>query len=239
MTARISLAQQIALLSETAPTDFDPEDINHNNAPSDDEQQEITSIGAREHYINVGPSTLRQINQASVSDPKYDGKRVSRKQLLEDEDEEVLSGGQGSDGEPPEGSESEEEGEEEEGQDEESDSPEGDGGEDGIAVPSRVRFAVPESPSRSGSPAPRKSSKRPPEGLPEDSENQDLTSTLRATREQDRKKGKAVAQQISLWDTLLDARIRLQKAASAVNRLPAAQNSEDNQKCVFFLDHWT
>lgn len=68
----ISLAQQIALLSEAAPTgtfttlyvdhpsademmiDFDPEDIQQNNAPSEDESGDENINAAREHYVDVG-----------------------------------------------------------------------------------------------------------------------------------------------------------------------------------------
>ncbi|KAF8557735.1 TRAUB-domain-containing protein [Imleria badia] len=50
--------------------------------------------------------------------------------------------------------------------------------------------------------------------------NDDLSSSLYKTREEDRKKGKAISRQTALWDSLLDARIRLQKSVAAGNRLP-------------------
>ncbi|KDQ06298.1 hypothetical protein BOTBODRAFT_39679 [Botryobasidium botryosum FD-172 SS1] len=59
----------------------------------------------------------------------------------------------------------------------------------------------------------------------------ELTSTLKRTRDEDRLKGQAVARQLSLWDTLLDARIRLQKSVTAANRLPAPT------KISAYLDH--
>lgn len=48
----------------------------------------------------------------------------------------------------------------------------------------------------------------------------DLSSSLKRSREQDRKKGAAVAQQLSIWNSLLNARIRLHKSVTAANRLP-------------------
>ena len=66
--------------------------------------------------------------------------------------------------------------------------------DDDLSAPSRVRFAEP-SPSPEA-PPPRKSVKRTSQELEEGKEDNDLASTLRATRESDRKKGKAVAQQI-------------------------------------------
>ncbi|KAF9462949.1 apoptosis-antagonizing transcription factor [Collybia nuda] len=58
----------------------------------------------------------------------------------------------------------------------------------------------------------------PPATTPEPVE--DLSLTLRVKRDEDRTKGKAVARQIAIWDTLLDARIRLQKTVTAANKLP-------------------
>ncbi|PIL25047.1 hypothetical protein GSI_12936 [Ganoderma sinense ZZ0214-1] len=57
----------------------------------------------------------------------------------------------------------------------------------------------------------------PPEG--------DFASNLRASHEADKRKGKAVSRQIALWDTLLDARIQLQKAMIAANRFPLSDKT--------------
>lgn len=48
----------------------------------------------------------------------------------------------------------------------------------------------------------------------------DLTAALKRSRQADRDKGRAIIQQRVLWDSLLEARIRLQKAATGSNRLP-------------------
>lgn len=132
------------------------------------------------------PSTLRQINQASISDPKYDGRRVSRRQLVdnEDEDEDISSQDDGSDEELPEGSESggdEDEDEDENKLDEDDD-------DDEFSAPSRVRFVDPTPPS--DVPPPRKPTKRPLKESDQQKGNQDLASTLRATRNWTARKGK-------------------------------------------------
>ncbi|KAK7056217.1 rRNA-processing protein bfr2 [Paramarasmius palmivorus] len=153
-------------------------------------------IGARDHYIDVGPSTLRKM-QDNISDPKYDGVKTSRKALLEDDFSEGT--------EDVEGEDEEDEGSDEQGlhygngkldsdEDEPSESEdEGEGsGHEKVDV-----HTVPEPNT--------------------------LSATLREKRDEDRRKGAAVSRQISIWDTLLDARIRLQKSAIAANRLPASQ----------------
>jgi protein AATF/BFR2 len=121
------------------------------------------------------PSNLRK-SLESISDPKYEGVRTTRDQLLNDTDgDSVLT--------------------------DESDVEQY---QDGDRIP---EIPVPE------------------------------PSTTLSNRQEDRKKGKAVARQIvcrssfslhidficidqAVWDTLLDARIRLQKAVTASNILP-------------------
>ncbi|THG97180.1 hypothetical protein EW026_g4771 [Hermanssonia centrifuga] len=213
MSARLSLAQQIALLSEAAPTDFDPEDINP-AAPQSDDESNDANPAATEHYVDVGPSTLRQLNH-SLSDPKYTGRRVSRKQLEEDEEDEDIPSEAGNDELPEESGSEEEENEED---------TDGEGSEDERNGSSRI---APQATYRmSEIVLPPKPSKRRGEEPTDEGESPDLASSLRATREQDRKKGKAVTHQMSLWDSLLDARIRLQKTASAANRLPLTSTNQ-------------
>ncbi|KAJ6485903.1 apoptosis antagonizing transcription factor-domain-containing protein [Mycena sanguinolenta] len=195
MSVRLSLAEQIAQLQEAAPVDFDPEDTLAGVEPAEDLPETTT---AREHYVDVGPSTLRKLQ--SIADPKYAAVKTSRKQLMED------SEGEPSDLEEnyPQG-EAAESGEEREDQD------------DDESIPSQ---SEPDS-EEPHAPAP------PPHKPPRDSDPEpvdDLTSTLRKTRDEDRKKGKAVSQQIALWETLLDARIRLQKSVVGANRLPSSSH---------------
>ena len=135
------------------------------------------------------------MNQSSISDPKYDGKRISRRQLLEDNvDEDIPSSSEDSGDDVPERSGSEDEDEDDdEDHSEVSDQNDDEGGDED--VPSRVKLRVrPVQLEPSG----RRKPAKPPQNddKPTEFENQDIASALRATREQDRKKGKAVAQQI-------------------------------------------
>lgn len=149
------------------------------------------------------PSDLRK-SRDTVSDPKYDGVRISRKELLEDDDENSSENQPSDDEDPPEPSSDEEQ-----------------GSDDVQNAPEALNL----SPS-----SPRVTTTAPHED--------DLSSSLKRVREEERKKGKAVArQQVSraiflsivglqtyfpqgIFDTLVDARIRLQKCLSAVNCLP-------------------
>ncbi|PCH44385.1 TRAUB-domain-containing protein [Wolfiporia cocos MD-104 SS10] len=199
--SRISLAQQLAELSEAAPVDLDPEDVQAGVYPEDDAA--IDQSAAREHYVDVAPSAIRKLHE-SVSDPKYDGVRTTRKQLLEESDGEEEEDLQEGDSAP---SNSESEGEQSDSQegDEEFHSDEGD--KSGHANP------PPDIPSDRQFTEER--------NVAEEAPNDDLAATLRKTRDEDRQKGKAVARQIALWDTLLDARIQMQKVVTAANRLPS------------------
>ncbi len=143
-------------------------------------------LGPFAHLVLCRPSTLRQLNH-SLSDPKYTGRRVSRKQLEEDEeDEDIPSGSEAGNDELPEESGSEEEENEEE--------TDGEGSEDERNGSSRI---APQATYRmSEIVLPPKPSKRRGEEPTDEGESPDLASSLRATREQDRKKGKAVTHQM-------------------------------------------
>ena len=119
-------------------------------------------------------------NQQSISDPKYAGTRVSRKDLDHlDEDEEIES---------DEADEDEEEEEEEIDEEAESDEEE----EHDASEHEDADGDLPQAEPPQSKPTPSKTRDEPAQ----QEQSSDLASTLRATREQDRKKGKAVARQI-------------------------------------------
>lgn len=165
--------------------DLDPEDAAVVGARTEDEEP---SNAGREHYIEVGPSALRKIHD-SVSDPKYDGVRISRTELENSDSDHTNA--ESSDDVPdpaltPVTSE-DEESQHEDAIDEDSEhSP----------VLTRHRQAVQSAPLNSG-PAPHPQ--------PED----ELSSALKRTREEERKKGKAVSRQMvriaSVSSALLDS----------------------------------
>ncbi|EKM81940.1 hypothetical protein AGABI1DRAFT_70492 [Agaricus bisporus var. burnettii JB137-S8] len=210
--ARLSLAQQLAQLDEPAPVDYDPEDLTGHERQSDDEGRAATSAG-REHYFEVGPSTLRK-SRDSIADPKYEGVKTSRRKLMESEDEEDniedqdeessddderIQGEQGWDDEIP--SDSEQEGDQQESE---------------IEAAGEERIAA-----RSGE---RKKEDEP-------TQVDHLSNVLRKTREEDLKKGKALVRQLNIWDALLDARIRLQKAVTTVNKIASSRTLSESQEC--------
>ncbi|KAH0836571.1 apoptosis-antagonizing transcription factor [Lanmaoa asiatica] len=167
-------------------SNFDPEDVQVTGIdPGPDIEIVADNSAARAHYFDVGPSSLRKPHE-SLSGPKYDGAKTSRKLMLDESD----------DSESDSTSEDAESGTETHTFDHET--------EGKREVDTRtITDASTEHPSVS-------------------EQNSDLSSSLRNIREEDRKKGKAVSRQIALWDSLLDARIRLQKSVTAGNRLPPA-----------------
>ncbi|KZV68978.1 TRAUB-domain-containing protein [Peniophora sp. CONT] len=190
---RQTLAQQLAEFDEPAPKDVDPED----ERPAA-EGEPLLEDHAREHYLDVGPSALRKLADG-ISDSKYEGQRTSRAQLAMESDEES-------------GLEEDEDEDEEMGipardlsDDEQDDDEEEESEEEEVNEP----------PKRNAPPK-RKQTE-------EDAQADDLSTALRQKRDEDRSKGKAVSRQLTLWDSLLDARIRLQKSVQAANRLPPTQ----------------
>ncbi|TFK25599.1 TRAUB-domain-containing protein [Coprinopsis marcescibilis] len=206
--ARLTLAEQLAQVDDAAPVDFDPEALDTNNEAGGTTED---LVAAREHYVDVGPSELRRL-QGGLSGPQYEGKRISRKDLLELEEQ----------GQSEDSYDGESESEEEFGgigtESDESDAnvePDESGGQDSQSSEEESEdddkdefMTPPESTPSLKRPA---SQQEPPK---------DLTSTLQQARDADKKKGKAVARQIALWDTLLDSRIQIQKAVVAANKLP-------------------
>ncbi|KAF9578295.1 hypothetical protein BGW38_005989, partial [Lunasporangiospora selenospora] len=105
-----SLAEKLAELSTATPKDYDPENLDDtfqashagdSDAGSDDEDNDNELTG-REHYVAMGKSQLRS-KQFLMDDPKYKGKKSSRKAALdmededEDEDEEMEAAGEDDD----------------------------------------------------------------------------------------------------------------------------------------------
>ncbi|KAK3839095.1 MAG: apoptosis-antagonizing transcription factor [Linnemannia elongata] len=259
-----SLAEQLAELSTTTPKDYDPEDMggdslqSKHNADSDmgsDDDGDNENAG-REHYVNVGKSQLRS-KQFLMDDPKYKGKKSSRKAALgfasdedeeeddeeemefnededddeedeEDQDEEMVSDEDdlddgedlmgrfdrdGSDDEN-ENDDDEEEEEEEEGdddeedsQDEDDDSEDGEDEEDGYGDLTASGIT--------------ETSKEMQEELQKiQQEETELLKSMTKSVTDDVEKGIHVKAQMTLWETLLDTRIRLQKSVSLINTFP-------------------
>ncbi|KAH9004658.1 apoptosis-antagonizing transcription factor [Lactarius hatsudake] len=166
------------------------------------------SVEAREHYLQVGSSDLRR-QLDSVADPKYIGVKTSRKQLL---DEDAV----GSDfQDSPDLSNSESQ---------------------SVASEASTSEEDNESLSQSKEDSDEAGEFLPPtKDAPKNANENDLSKTIRQRRDEDKRKGRAVSKQLSLWDSLLDARIRLQKSVIASNRLPPPTQISDfmsDRRCL-------
>lgn len=217
--------------------DFDPESLldpapsSSSDEHSDAESSEAEDVNAgREHYTAVGKSKLRQ-NADLPQGPSYKGKAVSRNELEDsDSDDPFAKGFDEIDSEEEEDSESETDGklnsayesddelnnelddeDEEMNSDDEDDSEEEHNSEDSGA-----------SDEESGDEAkPDSSAVR---SMFQDTKS--FTSTLATGAQSDVAKGQAVKTQRKTFDTLLNTRIRLQKALISTNSMAAEPHKD-------------
>ena len=180
--------------------DFDPEDAfrgenTHENVgdePNDHPPGLVNN--AREHYVEVERSSLRKL-QESISDPKYDGVKISRSRIYdedednqEDEDDDaemkdLLDGEVSSEGAIDEGSEDQD-------QDENSPAnPTGSSGDESQAEARHIRS------SRTIADGDEEDDNNEEEDADANDDDRELADALRKTRDQDRLKGKAIIQQ--------------------------------------------
>ncbi|KAG8746215.1 rRNA-processing protein bfr2 [Ceratobasidium sp. 414] len=194
----LTLAEQIAQLDDAAPADIDIERLDGGLAEDGEYDRDLSA--GRGHYLDVGVSSLRKQRDALV-DPKYDGTRTSRSQLYEfdegSDDEQLDDQDSGSSSEPEEDTQEEEDEDDEPPAEVEHTLSSEEGGTDGdddepVPVHAPARTQV----------------------------EDNLAETLKKTREADKDKGRAIIRQRVLWDSLVETRIRMQKAATASNRLP-------------------
>ncbi|KAG0126683.1 apoptosis antagonizing transcription factor-domain-containing protein [Tuber indicum] len=111
----LSLSEQLALLENPAPTDFDPEapeeDYGHSEKSEGSGDEESEEDLGRAHYITVGKSKLRKGNPVLL-DPKYNGARISREKLYQGEVEDHRMDGSDDDSEDSDGDGSEDDADE-------------------------------------------------------------------------------------------------------------------------------
>ncbi|KAG9304948.1 hypothetical protein G9A89_003117 [Geosiphon pyriformis] len=84
-----TLVAQLAEITNPAPKDYDPDSFGEpyrdNGFESSSGESEENDIEAgREHYVHVGKSLLRQNLNLILEDPKYTGKKSSRKVIFND-----------------------------------------------------------------------------------------------------------------------------------------------------------
>ncbi|KAF9362861.1 hypothetical protein BGX34_005371 [Mortierella sp. NVP85] len=258
-----SLAEQLADLSTTTPKDYDPEEfggdaVNNDDSDmgSDDESGDKQHTG-REHYVSVGKSQLRN-KTFLMDDPKYKGKKISRRAALELESEEEEE----DDGEEDQDDDDDDESEEDGDQDEEMASDDLDDGEDLMAGFDRDGSEGDEDEedededenseddednddededsdedndededgdygrfSRSGIMETSEETQKKLQKIQQD--EKELLQSMTKSASDDVEKGVHVKAQMSLWEILLDTRIRLQKPVSLVNTFPQPSSYDD------------
>lgn len=205
-----SLAEQLAKFANPEPEDFDPEDFERNSDASQSDNEE-----ARAHYVEVGKSRLRD-DAPLVHSSKYKGSRVSRQDLdtfgaseseddVEDEELSQEDSSQELSQELSQESSDEVPSEEESSSDgEESSDINENSHQNGNGKAAAVAAILKE-------------------------EQKQLVNRLSQTAQADIAKGKAVQSQMSVYEGLLDARIRLQKILNISNTLTESDPEEANE----------
>ncbi|KAL9547531.1 hypothetical protein PS6_007087 [Mucor atramentarius] len=232
MSKSASLANLIADLDSTAPKDYDPEDIleplNDNNDRSDQESDNEES-GARDHYLSVGKSKLRS-EQPLLEDPRYAGKRTSRKDIYSDDDEEEED-------EEIKGFPASDDDDEEDDEDEEANDDSNDDDEDLLANAKSYEEEEDDSEADSDEQDQEDAESdaaSDAESAQNDGEDDEINTELRRIQEEEKQmisqlsksaqsdieKGQHVRQQLTLWDNCLENRIRMQKVIDEANKLP-------------------
>ena len=215
-----SFAAQLRALGDVAPADFDVEDAERLGGGSDEgsigDVSEDESEG-RAHYVEVGRSHLRRSEIDRPAGAAYTGKRASRAELYDggdsDSDQDGLSGDEDADGLDDLL---------EDGGDEESDLT---GSEDVSVDDFDSDDDDQQSDDGSVSSASSDGGEQAEEAkrlVAEDRAALVQEVTKRATA--DVEKGKAVKRQLQVFESLLDTRIKLQKALQAANLYTAASH---------------
>ncbi|WBW72259.1 traub family protein involved in ribosome biogenesis [Schizosaccharomyces osmophilus] len=215
-----------SMLNPTPEVEKDPEAI---DAPFSDEEYSSDNENknsGREHYVDVGASKLRS-KQGPALDPRFKGKKISRKDLEANQDNESVSeeGSEDLEEEPLSENENDISGEEvsdglsgdedEAGSEDESLSENKDESEDGSENEDDETFALPDGDISK--------LKKMLHG------EQKLSDKIRSSAVQDMKKGVALQEQMRMYDQVLDTRIRLQKGFSQAHTMDAFEENQDNE----------
>ena len=245
-----SFLEQLADYDSPAPKDFDPEhDVETRGAAivsSGDEDSFETNDG-REHYVDVEESKLRKSNGIELGS-QYSGASVSRDVLEENDLDSDQCEPSGTSGQESESSGEQLEEEEDEaieafGSDGDNDDDEGD--EDEARV---IPETFPSTPSAttddqeddqgeedgngdSDSDTSSSISHRSDRAMLRKmmvEEQKTVAASLSAAAKADITKGKAIKQQLSTFDSLLNTRIKLQKGLVATNSMVGASQSSSS-----------
>ncbi|KAJ5484171.1 Protein bfr2 [Penicillium diatomitis] len=232
-----SLADQLADLEDPTPKDFDPEDIERDvDSIGDDGPKNPSDVTAgREHYQSVGKGKLRKSEPADLG-KQYAGARVSRDQLEAESDDDPFAAHSGDEsasasdeddfGSIAETSNSEIDGDEQEElsdeeEEDDDDDEDYDSEEEGSDTHTRGPSSV--KPKINGAERPAASNDDRDElRRLMASDQKTIAATISQAAKADAAKGKAVKQQRSTFDALLNTRIKLQKGMGAINQMAGA-----------------
>jgi protein AATF/BFR2 len=197
----VTLASQLAQLSDPKPKDFDPEDFERQNPGDSSDEENVKGGKPTEHYVTVGKSRLRD-NSLKLDDPKYKGTKASASELLaglesgsSEEGDSGSESGEDIDRKDSEDEDSGDEDSEEEGEEEEENGSVKPVAEDEETKRAELKKLMAE-------------------------EQKKIVSRLSDTQRADAEKGEAVQHQMNIYEALLDGRINIQKAVTASNVLP-------------------
>ncbi|KIV99327.1 uncharacterized protein PV09_08987 [Verruconis gallopava] len=230
-------AQKLQELSDVRAKDFDPEDVGEYNSDSETNEFESDNdapIHAREHYEEVGKSKLRKPQPINLG-PQYAGLKVRRDALnVDDDEDDPFSRDYGDSDSANEISASDQDGEEEslsEGLNGSSDEDRSDN-----EAGTDLTHEEDDESDDEGSVGRNEGlgTARNADGIDREElrklmidDQKHVAATLSQSAKADAEKGKAVKAQRSTFDTLLNARIKLQKALIATNSLLASHPSKD------------
>ncbi|KAK4990016.1 rRNA-processing protein bfr2 [Elasticomyces elasticus] len=231
-------AERVEYAEDAIPRDYDPED---SNSPDDSDasvsEDVVTDDAAgRKHYVKVGESKLRKKDVVPLG-PQYAGSRIDRNALVDEDDDDDPFAKSFS----IESSEDEEDHEEDEVQagshvnghagqvehttdDEEEDSmpDSGDGQDSEMDGIDATDVSEHDEDTEDGEmdDADIKKAKAEAKMILTSAQTSTVASLSQAMKE-DAAKGRAIKQQRATFDSLLNTRIKLQKAMVAANTLPA------------------
>lgn len=236
-TKKLSLADQLAALDNPAPTDFDPENAENFGGSEDDASgsSDVEEGDGREHYADVGKSRLRDVAAERPITAAYKGTKSSRKDIFEnqdepsendmqpsDEDDIEESGSEGDmaafedfDREVGNGSASFDSEDDDEPLDSEADDSQTDS--DSGSDRSDISQDESEEESEDDNSEDERQAAELKKMLADDQKA--MVQEVARTAVADAEKGQAVKKQLSLYDSLLDARIKLQKGLQSTNLL--------------------
>ncbi|EPX71325.1 traub family protein [Schizosaccharomyces octosporus yFS286] len=212
-----------SMLNPTPEVEKDPEALDAALSDQEYSSDNENKNAGREHYVDVGASKLRS-RQGPALDPRFKGKKISRKDLEANQDNESLSEEDSEDLEEEPLSENENSGE---------DVSEGVSGDEDEAGSEDQSLSENEDESDEGSEEEDNEAAALPDGDISKLKKmlhgeQRLSDKIRSSAVQDMKKGVALQEQMRLYDRVLDTRIRLQKGFTQAHTVNTSEGNQDN-----------